>query len=145
MIVRKVVPQDFDHVLTLLKYQVGELERDDIYDHNTALDNLRTASTKSHYFNFVAIEGNRPVGFITGYGTSYKEYTDIKMVHIGNFYLLPSHRDQSTFDRLFQSVTEWAALIQASYITAELTDVNQLDSLMEQRLTKVYKILMLEI
>lgn len=145
MIVRKILPQDFDNVLTLLRYQIGELERDDIYDHNTALDTMRVASTKAQYFNFVALENSRPVGFITGYGTNYKDYTNITIAHISNVFLLASHRNKSNFDQLYQSVEEWSKLAGVTYITAEITDIESIDSMLEQKLPKTYKILMLEI
>lgn len=145
MIVRKALPQDFDNILTLVKYQVSELEQDDIYDHNSALENMRRSATLAQYFLFVALDGTRPVGFICGHGSTYKEYTAQSICHITSYFLLASHRTQDKFNQLFQSVEEWASAIQARYITAELTGINDLDHLIKLKLPQQFPVAMLEI
>lgn len=137
MIVRPCEPKDFDGVLTLIKYMVEELNQLDDYDHNTALENLRYNATHDQYFLFVILEGSRPVGFASGMGTYWNEYSEIYQCQVNLFYILNSHRNQKTFDQLFDAVDDWADRINARYQTIKPTQIDDLDNFVGKDFTKI--------
>lgn len=136
MIVRPCEPKDFDGVLTLIKYMVDELGQEDAYDHNTALENLRYNATHDQYFLFVILEGSRPVGFASGMGTYYNDYSAEHHCHVSLFYILSSHRNKKTADELFGAVNDWATRIDARYYSVKPTHIIDLDELVKDDFRK---------
>jgi len=136
MIVRPCEPKDFDGVLTLIKYMVEELGQEDAYDHNTALENLRYNATHDQYFLFVILEGTRPVGFASGMGTYYNDYSSDHHCHVSLYYILGSYRNKKTADQLFGAVDDWATKIDARYYSIKPTHIIDLDELVKDDFRK---------
>ena len=136
MIVRACDPKDFDGILTLVKYMVQELGQEESYDHNTALENLRYNATHDQYFLFVILDGSRPVGFATGIGTYWQDYSNEYHCHTSLYYILGSHRNKNTADQLFDAVKDWATRIDARYFSIKPSLIKDLDQLIEKDLRK---------
>lgn len=136
MIVRACDPKDFDGILTLVKYMVQELGQEESYDHNTALENLRYNATHDQYFLFVILEGTRPVGFASGMGTYWNDYSSDYHCHVSLFYILGSHRNTKTANELFGAVNEWANKIEAKYYSIKPSLIKDLDDLVSQDLRR---------
>lgn len=136
MIIRACDPRDFDGVLTLVKYMTQELGQEDSFDHNTALENLRYNATHDQYFLYVILDGSRPIGFATGMGTYWQDYSSDYHCHTSLYYILGSHRNQRTADQLFGAVKEWAEKIDARYYSVKPTNIAELDDLIKDDLRR---------
>lgn len=136
MIVRDCEPKDFDGVMTLVNYLVEELGQQDSFDHNTALENLRYNATHDQYFLYVILEGSRPVGFATGLGSYYNDYSAEHHCHTTMWYMISSHRNKKAVSQLFDAVEDWADRIQAKYYSIKPTHIAELDDLVKDDFRK---------
>jgi GNAT superfamily N-acetyltransferase len=129
MIVRKLVPHDFDLVINLFHRYYDEAvlsipsmaeERDD----NSIIETVRYYSTHYDRCWFVALEGQRPVGFIAGFASEAPWNKQIIYANIAFIYLIESHRNIDNFRELLNTFKEWAHVIDAQKITAGDIGVN---------------------
>ena len=129
MIVRKMLPQEFDSTITLFGYYRDEAILampiiEEQYDENSVIDTIKQHASHWEYCWFNAYDGQRPVGFIAGYLSSCPWNKAIVTANISFIYLLESHRNMDNFKQLMKHFTEWALLVEASEITGGDIGIN---------------------
>jgi GNAT superfamily N-acetyltransferase len=138
VIVRKLTPKEFDPVINLFHRYYDEAiesipsmaeERDD----NSIIDTIKYYSTHYDHCWFVALEGQRPVGFVAGFASEAPWNKDIIYANIAFIYLIESHRSLDNFRELMSTFKEWAGIIGAQKITAGDIGINP------QKMQKIYE------
>jgi hypothetical protein len=117
MIVRKMLPQDFDSVINLSNYYIEEAELESTWDSDVWFDNVRKSSTLAEYCFFVALDNQRPVGWISGYANIISDWNKDINAHIQTIYLLKNYRTPENLQMLFNSFKDWALLINSNTIS----------------------------
>jgi GNAT superfamily N-acetyltransferase len=138
LIVRKLTPHDFDQVITLFHRYYDEAvesiaamaeERDD----NSIIDTVRYYSSHYDHCWYVAMEGQRPVGFIAGFASEAPWNKNIIYANVAFVYLIDTHRNIDNFRELINKFKEWAELIGAQKITAGDIGINP------EKMQKIYE------
>jgi len=129
MIVRKMLPQEFDSTVNLFGYYRDEAIESlpkiaDEYDENSMLDSIRLYASNWEYCWFNAYDGTRPVGFVAGYISVCPWNKEIITANISFIYLLESHRSLSNFKSLLNEFTAWAKIASATEITGGDIGIN---------------------
>lgn len=129
MIVRKMLPEEFDITVNLFGYYRDEAIESlpqiaDEYDENSVIATIRQYASHWEYCWFNAYEGQRPVGFIAGYASACPWNQNKISANIAFIYLLDSHKNLSNFKLLLDKFEEWARVIKASEITAGDIGIN---------------------
>jgi GNAT superfamily N-acetyltransferase len=122
MIVRKMLPQEFDATMIVFEYYRDEAiealpKIADEYDENSVLETIRQYNSNWEYCWFNIYDNSRPVGFVAGYASACPWNKNIFSANISFIYLLESHRSMSNFTMLLNEFTAWAKIIGASEIT----------------------------
>jgi GNAT superfamily N-acetyltransferase len=129
MIVRKMLPQEFDITVNLFSYYRDEAIESmpqiaEEYDENSVIETIRTYASHWEYCWFNAYDNSRPVGFIAGYASACPWNKNKISANIAFIYLLDSHKNMSNFKLLLDKFEEWARVIKASEITAGDIGIN---------------------
>jgi GNAT superfamily N-acetyltransferase len=129
MIVRKMLPQEFDVTVNLFGYYRDEAIESmpkiaDEYDENSVIETIRTYASQWEYCWFNAYDNSRPVGFIAGYASACPWNKEKISANIAFIYLLDSHKNMSNFKLLLEKFEEWSRVIKASEITAGDIGIN---------------------
>lgn len=138
MIVRLMMPQEIDVTVNLIKYYMEEAGQSlpqllEEYDENSIINTVRLFSINPSYVWFNLYEGQRPVGFISGY-LVHKPWNDkIFDGHIAFVYVLPSHRSLDVFRQLIDKFEGWAKENNCSRITGGDIGIN------EERTKSIYE------
>jgi len=123
MIVRKMMPQEFDVTVNLFGYYRDEAidklpKIAEEYDENSVIDTIRHYASHYDHCWFNVYEGQRPVGFIAGYASECPWNKSIIDANIAFIFLLDSHKNMDNFRELIKKFEEWAKTIGARNITA---------------------------
>jgi len=129
LIVRKLTPLDFDATVNLFMRYYDEAVESipsmaEERDENSIIETIRYYSSHYDHCWFVALEGQRPVGFVAGFASEAPWNKQIIYANIAFIYLIDSHRNLDNFRSLMQSFKEWADLIEAQKITAGDIGIN---------------------
>lgn len=129
MIVRKMLPPEFDATMILFGYYRDEAiealpKIEEQYDENSVIETIRTYSSHLDHCWFNAYENQRPVGFIAGYATALPWNNKIIEGNIAFIYLLESHRTMDNFRLLLNKFEEWARSLGATGLTAGDIGIN---------------------
>jgi hypothetical protein len=129
MIVRKMLPQEFDVTVNLFGYYRDEAIESmpkiaDEYDENSVIETIRTYASQWEYCWFNAYDNSRPVGFIAGYASACPWNKEKISANIAFIYLLDSHKNMSNFKLLLEKFEEWSRVIKASEINAGDIGIN---------------------
>lgn len=129
MIVRKMLPQEFDLTINLVQYYVEEASQQvptiaDEYDENSVLENIRLYASNNDYCWYNMYENTRPIGFIAGYASACPWNKKKITANIEFIYILKSHRSMDKFKALLDKFTEWAKTIEAAEITGGDIGIN---------------------
>jgi GNAT superfamily N-acetyltransferase len=129
MIVRKMLPQEFDQTMILFGYYRDEAIESlpkiaEEYDENSVLETIRLYASNYEYCWFNMYEGNRPVGFVAGYASACPWNKKKLSANIAFIYVLKSHRNMERFKGLLDKFTEWAKTIDADEITGGDIGIN---------------------
>jgi len=113
MIVKSMTPQDFDITLNLFGYYRDEAIESlpiiaEEYDENTVIDTIREYSILGTHCWLNLYQGQRPVGFVSGYIISKPWNKEILLGAIQFIYITPEHRNLENFKMLLDGFTEWA-------------------------------------
>lgn len=123
MIVRSLQAHELDATMILFNYYRDEAIEAmpkilDEYDENSMIETMRMYASNYEYCWFNALEGQRPVGFVSGYMSQCPWNKNLITANIAFIYLLPSHRNLDNFRQLIQQFEGWAKTIKATEITA---------------------------
>jgi GNAT superfamily N-acetyltransferase len=129
MIVRKMLPQEFDATVNLFGYYRDEAIESlpkiaDEYDENSVLETIRLYASNWEYSWFNAYDNTRPVGFVAGYIGACPWNKNILTANIAFIYLLESHRSLANFKLLLNEFTAWAQIAGATEITGGDIGIN---------------------
>jgi GNAT superfamily N-acetyltransferase len=129
MIVRTIQPHEFDPTIILFNYYRDEAieaipQIADEYDENSMMTTIKQYVVDHHYCWFNAFEGQRPVGFISGYMSQVPWNNQLVVANISFVFLLESHRTLDNFKMLMQKFEEWARTIKAYQITGGDIGIN---------------------
>jgi len=137
MIVRKLVPHEFDVTVNLFNYYFDEAvtvipSMAEEFDQNSISETIKHYATHYDYCWFNSLDNSRPVGFIAGYATECPWNNSIITANIAFVYLLESHRNIDNFRLLLSEFEQWARLIKATRITGGDIGINA------ERMEKLY-------
>lgn len=129
MIVRKMLPIEFDSTVNLFGYYRDEAIEslpiiEEQYDENSVIDTIRTYASKWDHCWFNVYDNQRPVGFIAGYASECPWNKQIIDANIAFIYLLDSHKSMDNFRLLLNHFEQWAKTIGARSITAGDIGIN---------------------
>jgi len=129
MIVRPMLAHEMDNTIRLFQYYFDEAAEAipsmaSEYDENSILETIREYSIHHTHCWFNAVEGQRPVGFVSGFISQAPWNKDILYANIAFIYLLESHRNMENFRQLMSEFAAWAQNIKAQKITAGDIGVN---------------------
>lgn len=138
MIVRKLVPHDFDQVITLFRRYYDEAVMSipsmaDERNENDIIDTVRYYSSNYDHCWYVALDGQRPVGFVAGFASEAPWNKKIIYANIAFIYLIESHRNLDNFRDLLDKFKEWSSVIDAQKITAGDIGINP------EKMQKIYE------
>jgi hypothetical protein len=123
MIVRKMMPVEFDVTVNLFGYYRDEAVKsmpiiEEEYDEDSVLETIRHYATQWDHCWFNAYDNTRPVGFVSGYASGCPWNRDKIVANIAFIYLLDSHKTMENFRSLLKQFEEWSRTIGAKQITA---------------------------
>jgi hypothetical protein len=129
MIVRKLQPHEMDGQVTLFQYYFDEAvevipSMAEEYDENSVLETIREFAILHTHCWFVALEGQRPVGFVAGFVSECPWNKEILYTNIAFIYLLETHRNMDNFRQLMAEFTSWSKNVKAKKITAGDIGIN---------------------
>ena len=129
MIVRKILPHEIDGQVTLFQYYFDEAvevipSMAEEYDENSVLETIREFAILHTHCWFVALEGQRPVGFVAGFISECPWNKKILYTNIAFIYLLETHRNMDNFRQLMAEFTSWSKNVNAKKITAGDIGIN---------------------
>jgi hypothetical protein len=129
MIVRQMIPQEFDVTVNLFGYYRDEAVESlpriaDEYDENSVIKTIKHFASKWDHCWFNAYEGQRPVGFIAGYASECPWNSELIDANIAFIFLLDSHKNMDNFRTLISKFEEWSKTIKARSMTAGDIGIN---------------------
>jgi hypothetical protein len=129
MIVRQMIPQEFDVTVNLFGYYRDEAVESlpriaDEYDENSVIKTIKHFASKWDHCWFNAYEGQRPVGFIAGYASECPWNSQLIDANIAFIFLLDSHKNMDNFRALISKFEEWSKTIKARSMTAGDIGIN---------------------
>jgi GNAT superfamily N-acetyltransferase len=129
MIVRKMLPVEFDSTVNLFGYYFDEAaealpKMTNEYDENSIIDTIRHYASHWDHCWYNVYDNQRPVGFVAGYAAECPWNKNIIDAHIAFIFLLDSHKNMDNFRLLLNKFEEWAKTIKASNITAGDIGIN---------------------
>ena len=129
MIVRKMLPQEFDSTMVLVKYYIDEAGENmpqilEQYDENSVIDTIRIYASSWGRTWINLYDNSRPVGFIAGFITPCAWNKDILDANVSFIYVLDSHRNIDNLRELVKAFEEWSKTFNAKTITAGDMGIN---------------------
>jgi GNAT superfamily N-acetyltransferase len=129
MIVRKMLPVEFDSTVNLFGYYFDEAaealpKMTNEYDENSIIDTIRHYASHWDHCWYNVYDNQRPVGFVAGYAAECAWNKNIIDAHIAFIFLLDSHKNMDNFRLLLNKFEEWAKTIKAANITAGDIGIN---------------------
>lgn len=129
MIVRKMIPLEFDPTIILVSRYFSEAAESiqgmsDEYDENSVIDTVKKFATHYEYSWFNLYDNSRPVGFIAGYITACPWNKDKIIANIAFLYIMESHRNIDNLKKLVNEFESWARLLKAKQITGGDIGIN---------------------
>lgn len=123
MIVRKMQHHEFDSTMICFNYYrdqaIEAIPRiAEEYDENSMIETVRLYATNYEYIWLNAYEGQRVVGFISGYLSSNPWNKQLVTANIAFVFLLESHRTLENFRQLMTTFEAWARTCNCTEITA---------------------------
>ena len=123
MIVRKMLPHEFDSTVVCFNYYRDEAIEAipriaEEYDENSMIETIKLYAINYEYIWLNAYEGQRVVGFIGGYLSQSPWNNQLVTANVGFIFLLESHRTLENFRMLLNSFEEWARTCKCVEITA---------------------------
>jgi len=118
-----MTPQDFDLTVNLFRrYYESAVEKipsmAEEYDENSVIETIRYHASHYDHCWFVALEGQRVIGFIAGFASEAPWNKNIVYANISFVYMIESHRSWDNFQALYKEFQAWSKLINATKITA---------------------------
>jgi GNAT superfamily N-acetyltransferase len=115
-------PTELDITVNLIKYYMEEAGESmpqlyEEYDENSIINTLRKFTISPNYVWFNLYEGQRPVGFISGFLVHKPWNENLFDGHIAFVYVLSSHRSLDVFRQLIGQFSDWAKSNNCTRIT----------------------------
>jgi GNAT superfamily N-acetyltransferase len=116
MIIRKMLPEEIESVVTLFGYYREEtLIPDETYDEQRLVQTIKNYTINWQLHFKIAFDGQRPVGVIGGF-SSEDPVEKENSAAIQFCYLIPSHASRGNYRQLVEDFEDWAQQVGAKNI-----------------------------
>jgi hypothetical protein len=123
MIVRKMMPIEFDVTVNLFHYYRDEAVEKlpkigEQYDENSMVETIRYYASHYDHCWFNLYHNSRPVGFVAGYINTLPWNKNIVESNIAFMFIIDEHRNMDNFRLLMKEFEQWSFHIGATAINA---------------------------
>lgn len=108
MIIRKMLPEEIEHIVILFNYYRDEVGiSDETYDEQRVVQTIKNYTLNWQLHFKVAFEGQRPIGIIGGFASEDPVERETSAA-IQFCYLLPAYASLSNYRQLVEDFEAWA-------------------------------------
>jgi hypothetical protein len=118
MIIREMLPREFDVVLNLFNYYCEAADiTEDKYDQDRARETVREYCIRPNLFFRIALNGQRPVGMIGGFLSQDPVETQVTAT-IQFLYLIPEFAEINNYQNLVDEFVAWGQQFKVTQVRA---------------------------